>query len=185
MYFCLNCIHSKEEETRVRITNLLERTVDEEFLVWFPKKEVKEKRQGKYETVSRPMFSNYLFIFWDGEMEMDFPFLDIARMPTVVRILRYDDGTHALKGKDLSFAKWIHMNDGFIKQSKVIVREGQKIHICDGPLKGFDGNVIKVDKHHKRIVLRFELGGTFTDVNFSADFLYSGSVSNGQERTQI
>ena len=93
MYFCLNCIHSKEEETRIRINHLLENTVEEEFLVWFPKKEVKERRQGNYESVSKPMFSNYLFIFWDGEMEMDFPFLDIARMPTVVRILRYDDGT--------------------------------------------------------------------------------------------
>ena len=82
MYFCLNCIFGKEEETRIRITNLLERTVEEEFLVWFPKKEVKEKRQGKYETVNRPMFSNYLFIYWDGEKELDFPFLDIARMPT-------------------------------------------------------------------------------------------------------
>ena len=178
MYFCLNCIFAKEEETRTRITRFLERSVEEEFYVWFPKKEVKEKRQGQYETVTRPMFSNYLFIYWDGEKEMDFPFLDIQRMPTVVRILRYDDGTHALKGKDLSFAKWIHMNDGFIKRSKVIVREGQRVHISEGPLKGFDGNVIKVDKHHKRIVLRFELGGTFTDVNFSVDFIYSSSVSN-------
>ena len=178
MYFCLNCTFGKEDETRIRITNLLQRNVEEEFLVWFPKKEVKEKRQGKYETVNRPMFSNYLFIYWDGELELNFPFLDIARIPTVVRILRYDDGSHALKGKDLSFAKWIHMNDGFIKQSKVLVREGQKVHICEGPLKGFDGNVIKVDKHHKKIVLRFELGGTFSDVSFSVDFIYSSAVSN-------
>ena len=181
MYFCLNCVFAKEEETRLRLTRFLENNVKEESLVWFPKKEVKEKRQGKYEVVIKPMFSNYLFIYWDGEKEVDFPFWDIIRMPTVVRILRYDDGTHALKGKDLSFAKWIHMNDGFIRQSKVLVREGQKVHIMEGPLKGFDGNVIKVDKHHKRVTLRFELGGTISDVSFTVDFIYANATSDAPD----
>jgi len=176
MYFCINCLALKEEETRLRLNRLLSEKVSEEFLVWFPKKEVKEKRQGQYETVERPMFSNYLFIYWDGQFEVDFPFIDVRRIPTIVRILRYDDGTYNLKGKDREFAKWIHMHNGFIRQSKVVYKEGQRIRICDGPLKGFDGNVIKVDKHHKRIVLRFELGGSFSDVSFTVDFLDSATA---------
>ena len=72
------------------------------------------------------------------------------------------------------------MHGGYIKQSKVIYREGQRIHICDGPLKGFDGNVVKVDKHHKRIVLRFDIGGNVTDVSFSVDFLDSNNAVNAK-----
>ena len=151
MYFCLNVTTSREEEAKTRITKLLETSTEEEFLVWFPKKEVREKRQGRYESYERPLFPSYLFIYWNGDNEMFFPLHEIRRLPTVIRILGYDDGTHNLKGKDLSFAKWIHMHDGFIEQSKVVYREGQKLRIVEGPLKGMDGNVVKVDKHHKRI----------------------------------
>lgn len=185
MYFCLSCVRTKEEETRNRISKLLSNLVTEEFLVWYPKKETKERRLGKYEIVERPMFFNYLFVYWDGEVERTFPFLDVLRIPTVVRILKYDDGSHSLKGKDLAFAKWIHMNDGHIKQSKVIYREGQRLHICEGPLKGFDGSVVKVDKHHKNITLRFELLGSVTDIKFSVDFLSVGSKSDAPDKNSI
>ena len=178
MYFCVHCVAAKEEEARRRVTKLLSSVLDDEFLVWFPMKEVKEKRAGKYETVDKPMFSGYLFMYWEGSDERKFPIFDLKRLPTVISILDYDDGSHALKGKDLEFARWLHMHGGYIRQSKVIYREGQRIQICDGPLKGFDGNVIKVDKHHKRIVLRFEIGGNVTDVSFSVEFLDSNNTVN-------
>ena len=63
------------------------------------------------------------------------------------------------------------MHDGLIGKSVVRIREGQRVHICEGPLTGFDGNVVKVDKHHKRITLRFEVGGIVSEVNFSVDFI--------------
>lgn len=177
MYFCLSCITSREEEARIGISNILKDRMGIESLVWFPKKEVCEKRQGKTSVVQRPLFPGYIFIFWDGEDESDFPFYEIRRVPNVIRFLGYDDRSHALKGKDQSFAKWIHMYDGCITQSKVVYREGQKIHICSGPLLGFDGNVIKVDKHHKRITVRFEIGETCSDVSFTVDFLEQNSQS--------
>lgn len=182
VYFCLSCLTTKEEETRERVTKFLSGATDCEFLVWFPKKEVREKRMGRYESVEKPMFSNYIFIYWGGESETDFPFYDLKRIPTVLRILGYDDNTHALKGKDLEFAKWIHTHDGHIKQSKVIYREGQRIQIADGPLKGFDGNVIKVDKHHKRITVRFMFGDTVSDISFSVDFLSKDIDPASQQR---
>ena len=180
MYFCVHCTASKEEEAKKRITGLLGSVLDDEFLVWFPMKEVKEKRAGKYETVDKPMFSGYLFMYWEGSDEKKFPIYEMKRLPTVINILDYDDGSHALKGKDMEFARWLHMHGGYIRQSKVIYREGQRIHICDGPLKGFDGNVVKVDKHHKRIVLRFDIGGNVSDVSFTVDFLDSNNAVNAR-----
>jgi len=176
---------AREEDARLQVSNLLKNEGFEEFLVWFPKKEVKEKRKGRYETTERPLFPSYIFIYWGGELEMDFPLYKIRRLPFVIRALGYDDGTHSLRGKDLSYAKWIHMHDGFIRQSKVIYKEGQKLHITDGPLKGFDGNVVKVDKHHKRITLRFELGGVFSEISFSVEFLSASSTSDAPDKSKI
>ncbi|MGP1508205.1 MAG: transcription termination/antitermination NusG family protein [Sphaerochaeta sp.] len=178
MYFCLNCITGREEETKANIAHYLEDRLEDEFLVWFPKKEALEKRSGRHVSVAKPLFPSYLFIYWEGENEREFPFYELRRLPTVIRILGYDDNSHSLKGKDLSFAKWIHMYGGYIRKSKVIYREGQRLHICEGPLKGFDGNVVKVDRHHKKITLRFEIGGVFSEVNFSADFISASAESD-------
>ncbi len=185
MYFCVNCFTSKEESVKDLVTRVLQGEIQDDFLVWFPKKETKEKRQGKYETTVKPLFPSYIFIYWDGEHEADFPFYKVRKIPGVVRFLGYDDGSHGLKGKDLTFAKWVHMHDGLIGQSKVVFKEGQKLHICEGPLRGLDGNVIKVDKHHKRIVLRFEFGGTVSDVNFSVEFLNASAKSESKHYNDI
>ena len=180
LYFCVNCLAAGEEEVVRRINRCLTDRLDGEFLVWLPKKEVREKRNGKTELVERPMFSGYLFLYWEGSDENLFPIFELRRIPGVTRILGYDDGSHALKGRDLEFAHWLHMNGGFIRQSKVLYTEGQRIHICEGPLRGFDGNVVKVDKHHKRIVLRFDIGGNVSDVSFTVDFLNSNMSARSE-----
>lgn len=176
MYFCLNCLTGKEEETKAAVSSVLTGLTDCDFLVWFPMKECREKRGGKFETVSKPLFPSYLFIWWDCDDELKFPFYEVKRIPAIIRFLGYDNGSFALVGKDQSFAEWIHMHDGNIRTSKVVFREGQRVHIVEGPLRGFDGNVIKVDKHHRRIVLRFDVGGIISDVSFSVEFLSSGAA---------
>lgn len=178
MYFCLSCLTLKEEETRESIMKLLESLeLEGETTVWFPKKQTREKFRGQYRLVDRPMLPGYLFIYWDGEEEIKFPFYEVRKVPTVIRFLHYDDRSCALKGSDEAFAKWIHMYDGNIGPSKVSFKEGQKIHICSGPLLGFDGNVVKVDRHHSRITVRFKIGENCSDVNFSVDFLSQNSKS--------
>lgn len=180
MYFCVNVITSKENETKDALERILAQ-LGQESCVWFPSKENTERRHGVEEVVSKPLFGGYLFVFWDGQNEVDFPFHEVRKVKNVIRFLRYDDGSYALKGKDLEFAKWIHMHRGNIKRSKVVFKEGQKVHICEGPLMGFDGNVIKVDRHHKRIVLRFEIGSMVSDVNFSVEFLTSSAQSTSPD----
>lgn len=184
MYFCLQAYTGKEIEVKTSIERLLKDS-EFDFEVWFPTKENREKRQGKEATVLKPLFPGYLFIFWNGDQELDFPKIDIRRITNALRFLSYDDGTAALKGKDLEFAKWIHMHRGNIKRSKVVFKEGQRVHICEGPLLGFDGSVVKVDKHHKRITLCFELGGNPTLVNFSVDFLSNSAKTDSPDLSKL
>ena len=184
MYFCLHVVTGKEIEAKTSIERLLT-DLNEEAVVWFPTKENRERKKGVEMTVTKPLFPGYLFIYWEGDNELYFPQIDIRRTTNVMRFLRYDDGTTQLRGKDLEFAKWIHMHRGNIKRSKVVFKEGQKVHICEGPLLGFDGNVVKVDKHHKRITLSFELGGNTTLVNFSVDFLSNSAQTDSPNLNKL
>lgn len=190
MYFCVNVLTGKELETKTSIERLLQdkdknKNQELETIVWFPTKENREKRKGLETNVKKPLFPSYLFIYWEGENEREFPLIDIRRLTNVLKFLRYDSGSYALQGKDLEYAKWIHMHRGNIKRSKVIFREGQKVHICEGPLMGFDGSVIKVDKHHKRITIGFDFGGKLTPVNFSVDFLSSAAQTDSPNLAKL
>ena len=171
MYFCINCVTGKEEEIRNRITKFLSLNIQQDYQVWFPLKENSERRNQKTETRNRPLFPGYLFIWWNGEDEKCFPFYDLYLMTGVVRVLKYNDGSHNLQGSDAVYARWIHTNNGIIRQSKVLLQEGQRLHILEGPLKGMDANVVRVDKHHKRIKVRIDFAGRETDIIFSVEFV--------------
>lgn len=171
MYFCVQCVSAKEKDAKTDIQKLLNNSIEYDFEVFFPVKEVNEKKNGKYNLVVKPLFPGYLFIWCNLDQENTFPFYLVNKLKGVTRVLNYDNGSHALIGNDEFFARWIHTNDGQIKQSKVKFTEGQPIHIVSGPLVGFDGNVVKVDKHHKRITVRFEIGGIKNDVSFTVEFL--------------
>lgn len=178
MYFCVSCFSGKEQTIQDALIKFLSEHLENDFKVWFPMKEATDKKGGISRKVMHPMFPGYLFIFYDSETEDDFPFRDAKKIPHLVRFLRYDDGRHALMGKDLLFARWIHKNEGTIVESKVLLTEGQRLHIAEGPLVGFDGNVVKVDKHHKKITVRFNFDGNDLDVNFSVQFLEKNAVLN-------
>jgi transcriptional antiterminator NusG len=171
VYFCINCVTGKEEEIRNRITKFLSLNIQQDYQVWFPLKENSERRNQKTETRNRPLFPGYLFIWWNGEDEKCFPFYDLYLMTGVVRVLKYNDGSHNLQGSDAVYARWIHTNNGIIRQSKVLLQEGQRLHILEGPLKGMDANVVRVDKHHKRIKVRIDFAGRETDIIFSVEFV--------------
>ncbi|MCR5760699.1 MAG: KOW motif-containing protein [Sphaerochaetaceae bacterium] len=175
MYFCISCITGKEEQARDSITRFLSDKTEEEFTVWFPTKINKDKKQGVYTEQSHPLFPGYLFAYWEGENERDFPFYEVERIPQVIRFMRYDNGSRALLGDDFRYASWIHENRGEIKPSKVFYKEGTRLKIISGPLRGFDGQVVKVDRHHSRISVRFTVGQVTTDVSFSVDFIREGA----------
>ena len=181
MYFCIQCVTGREPYARDQIKRFLKDFSDTEFEVWFPEKEVTERKARREQKHNLPLFPGYIFLWWNGETEKNFPFKDISPFTGIIRFLKYGDGSHSLTGRDLKYASWIHDNNGFISQSKVLFKKGQKIHIVSGPLVGFDGNVIKVDKHHKRITLRFEIGETPADISFSVDFL---QLNAAKEATQ-
>ncbi|MCR4676111.1 MAG: hypothetical protein K5634_02640 [Sphaerochaetaceae bacterium] len=171
MYFCLSCLTGKESQAVENVQKYLEENIAEDFSVWFPQKINRDKKKGVYTEHKFPLFPGYLFIYWGGEDEINFPFHEIRKIPQIVKILKYENNSHALLGSDYNFAHWIHENDGEIKPSRVFCKEGSRLRIISGPLVGMDANVIKVDKHHKRITLRFTVGDKTSDISFSVDFI--------------
>ena len=70
----------------------------------------------------------------------------------------------------MKFIQWlIRHNDG-IKISKVI-QIGTKIKIIDGPLKEYEGNIIKVNKRQKCVAVRINTEGIINTIWLSYEYI--------------
>ena len=88
------------------------------------------------------------YVFFDAEEEPDWE--TIRRCSGVLKVLRYEDGSSALRGDDLSFVKWLRQYEGLVDVSQVI-KVGTKIAFVGGPLVGMEAKVLKVNKSRKTV----------------------------------
>lgn len=88
------------------------------------------------------------------QADKDFEVRRFYSMEHVVRLLKYEDLSWALRGDDLAFAQWIYRLNGLIGLSKAY-REGTMVRIKEGPLKDFDGQIIRVDSRNRNAQVSF------------------------------
>lgn len=113
------------------------------------------------------------YVFFDAEEEPDWD--TIRRYSAVLKILRYEDGSAALRGEDLSFVKWLKRCEGFVDVSQV-VKVGTKIAFVGGPLVGMDAKVVKVNKSRKAVEIAVGDGDAlFRNVWCSIEYIESSA----------
>ena len=112
------------------------------------------------------------YVFFDAEAP-DWELL--RRWSAVLKVLRYEDGSAALRGEDLAFVEWLKRYDGMIDVSQV-VKVGTKIAFVGGPLVGMEGRVLKVNKSRKSV--QVALGGDdmlFRNIWCSIEYIESSA----------
>ncbi len=88
------------------------------------------------------------YVFLDAETEPDWE--TIRRYSGVLKVLRYEDGSCALRGEDIAFVNWLKRYACVIDVSQV-VKVGTKIAFVGGPLVGMEAKVLKVNKSRKTV----------------------------------
>jgi len=86
------------------------------------------------------------YVFFESNCEPDWK--KIIENTFIYYPLRYSDKSKNLKNNDLIFIKWLKGQNGSVKISKVM-EIGNKIQILEGPLKEFEGQIIKINKKQK------------------------------------
>jgi transcriptional antiterminator NusG len=93
------------------------------------------------------------YVFFENKNEPDWE--EIKKYKYIYYPLRYTNNETKLKDNDLSFVKWLMKNNGIIKISNV-TEKGKKIKIIDGPLKDYEGNIVKINKKQKCAGIKIE-----------------------------
>lgn len=161
-YYCLSCRTGSEND----VARDLEQRLG--YTAMTPVYQKKERKQGSWYIKRYPMMRGYVFFYSARTCE----FRTVSMMHGVYRVLTYDDGTAELAGKDRSFAEWVYDFEGDIGISKVFMAD-QHIKVLEGPLSGYEGNIVKVDKRKESAMVRFTVGEITRDVWLSYELIAS------------
>ncbi|MDD3942328.1 MAG: transcription termination/antitermination NusG family protein [Sphaerochaetaceae bacterium] len=174
--YCLYCKTGSEEKLVYLLKKDMRDLLSMELEVMFPTRVMNQRNRGRWIRVEQPLLPGYLFLYLEDETPL--PLFIIKQERDAYKILRYSDGTMELQDGDAAYAMWIYNHGGELQPSTVVFKEGQLVKILDGPLKDMQGKIIKLDRHHKRVIVAFMFAGTERHINLSVNVL---DLEPGQE----
>ena len=114
-----------------------------------------------------PLLPGYVF-FQITEKEPEAPgiidaimmaLLQFSKLDSVLKLLRYTDGTWRLFGSDNLFAEMLFKSGGNIGLSTAYFDRGNRIKILDGFLKDYEGYITNVNRKKKTVEVTVNLQG--------------------------
>ena len=138
-----------------------------ELRCFVPKRKLRERKQGKWHDVLRPLFPGYVLI--NGEIDIKDYYI-LKEIPGLCKVL--------CTGKDLlPIPKWeIRPICRLVNQGEVIglseIEEiGGQIRVIAGPLTGFEGSIVKIDRRKGRAKVRLDFLGEARLVDLAVDII--------------
>lgn len=167
--YCLYCKTGSEAKLVTLLKKSMLEYLNVELEVFYPVRIMNQKKRGIWSEVAQPLLPGYLFLYLDDEV--DFPTFLINQERNAYKILRYSDGTMALKDEDEKYAHWVYSYQGRFEPSTIVYEEGQLVKIIDGPLKEMVGQIVKIDKRQRRAVVQMMFAGALRNFNLSINII--------------
>ncbi len=142
---------------------------------YWPRRELRIRKGGRWKETAAPIFPGYIFI--SASVAPSALYRLVKSVPGFVRFLKSNTDITPLEGPDLELVRHFLRHGEIVRKSLVKFETDQRIQVLEGPLKGLEGMIIKVDKRKKRIKVRLELYAN----SFSIDFGYEdlGAAGTG------
>lgn len=142
-------IHSRSRHEDV-VFNGLSRKSIETFL---PKAQVMSRRKDRRKRILVPLLSGYVFVHSDLSPEH---YLDILKTYGVVRIIGINGLPVPIKDSEILSLQILNGTDRTVRNQEY-VKEGDRILIMDGPLKGLTGFYLRHKGKSDNVVISVEL----------------------------
>lgn len=112
-------------------------------------------RSGKKIRELQRIFPGYVFIETETDLTPEI-FAVIRKTPHFYRFLKNNKDVRELQDHDLDIVKHFMSFGETAEESTVYFNDQDRIVVTKGPLKGLEGNIIKVDKRKKRAKIRID-----------------------------
>ena len=141
MWYVIQVRTGKEEEICFQCEKLIEKEILEKCFI--PHYEQMKRYQGKWHKEQRILFPGYVFLVSDAKERLPFA---LKRVTGLTKLIGTGDEVVPLTEEEVD-----GMSKGLIVNDQVIIREG--------PLKGNEGLIKKIDRHKRRAYLELEMFG--------------------------
>ena len=129
-------------------------------------RELTIRRQGKLLTQVQPMFPSYIILQSVNGVD-SFTLAALKKVPDFYHFLNSNTDIVPLGDHDLQIIQHFLGLGPRIGSSLVRFDDNDRIVVIEGPLKGFEGSIIKVDKRKQRAKIRVDFGGTAHTMDLS------------------
>lgn len=156
----------KLAQTALRLDGLYE---EEYGRLLFPQRTLTIRRRGKTRTETAAIYPGYLFL----EAETVHPEVYWALRPVdgIYKFLKANTDIEPLAGEDRRILVHFLEHGETVRTSRVVFDENKRIQVLEGPLKGLEGRIIKVDKRKRRAKVRLNMYENSFSVDFGFDLI--------------
>lgn len=152
MWYVIQTLSGEEEKTADVIRKMVPSNFVQECFV--PKRERMKKFHGNWNKVEEVLFQGYVFVISERPGDL---YEELRRVPRLTKLLgRETDFFFSLSEKEESLVREIGDKKHKTSLSRVTVGEGKKIQVIDGPLKGYAGNIVKMNLHKREVTVKVE-----------------------------
>ena len=164
-YYILHVATGREQafiDNLNKITPELARTHNFIYLT----RELFIRRKGKEIKELQPVFPSYIIVQTVNEIDSA-TLVELKRNPDFYHFLKSNTEITALAGTDLAIIEHFLGLGPRIGPSLVRFDENDRILVIEGPLKGFEGNIIKVDRRKQRAKISVDFAGSAHTMDLS------------------
>jgi len=124
-----------------------------------PKKKLPIRRKGKITQTLLPVFPGYIFLQSANILDELDIFWTIRRTMGFIRFLRQSSDPTPLSERDVLLLRRFMSFGEFADTSKVTFDENDRIVVLEGPLKGLEGQIVKVNRRKGRAKILLDIYG--------------------------
>ena len=142
---------------------------DEYGRLLFPQRTLTIRRRGKTQQETTAIYPGYLFL----EAETVHPEVYWALRPVdgIYKFLKSNTDIEPLHGDDRRTLVHFLDHGETVAASKVAFDENNRIQVAEGPLKGLEGRIVKVDKRKRRAKVRLNMYENSFMVDFGFELI--------------
>ncbi|OUP64771.1 transcription antiterminator [Drancourtella sp. An177] len=165
MWYVVQVRTGMEEEIITQCRKVIPSSILERcFLPYY---EMMKKYQGEWHKEKKVLFPGYVFMITD---DIDSLYMELKRVIGLTKLIGTGEEIIPLGQEDIYFLKKFGHEDQIVKMSQGLILDG-KVIITEGPLKGQEGIIKKIDRHKRKAYLSIPMFGRMLDAQVGLEIV--------------
>lgn len=178
MWYVIQVRTGNEEEIKLQCEKLIEPEILEKCFI--PYYEQMKRYHGKWHKERRILFPGYVFLVSDAKEKLPFA---LKRVMGLTKLIKADSEILPLSEAEVDFLLDFGKEEQVVGMSKGII-VNDKVMIQEGPLKGNEGLIKKIDRHKRKAWLKLSLLGRTVETQVGLEIVEKREEKEKEEKEE-